>query len=232
MSLIERFDRNACGRDFVIGDIHGCFDDVRTILLSVDFDESKDRLFSVGDLVDRGPQSREAVDWIEKPWFHAVLGNHEQMAIDHAGGNSSIGMYRGNGGSWFIDLARDEQEAIASAFRQLPILIEVETANGRIGIVHADPVYRDWLTLVERVGSEHVQNAAVWSRDRIQSGDTLPVNGIDAVIVGHTILSGVQRLGNVIYIDTGAVAGKSLTMLELGESPLVHSLPTKWQIAA
>lgn len=82
--VFKRFEKNKEGRDFVIGDIHGCFDAVRAILGDVKFDESKDRLFSVGDLVDRGPDSIEAIDWIAKPWFHAVRGNHEQMAKEPA----------------------------------------------------------------------------------------------------------------------------------------------------
>ncbi len=69
-------------RIFVVGDIHGCLDMLNEKLLSVDFDESKDLLISVGDLIDRGEQNVECLDLITYPWFRAVRGNHEQMAID------------------------------------------------------------------------------------------------------------------------------------------------------
>ena len=91
MSLVQRFAQNTWGRDFVVGDVHGCFDYLRAVLEHVQFDEVSDRLFCVGDLVDRGPQSEEAIDWIAKPWFHAVRGNHEQMAIDVAAGRVNAG---------------------------------------------------------------------------------------------------------------------------------------------
>lgn len=80
-NLVKHVPRNEIGRDFVVGDIHGCFDALRYAMFGVVFDESKDRLFSVGDLVDRGNQSEESIDWIAQPWFHAVRGNHEEMAI-------------------------------------------------------------------------------------------------------------------------------------------------------
>ena len=91
MSLVQRFTQNTRGRDFVVGDLHGCFDYLRVMLEHIQFDRVTDRLFCVGDLVDRGPQSEEAIDWIAKPWFHAVRGNHEQMAIDVAAGRVNAG---------------------------------------------------------------------------------------------------------------------------------------------
>ena len=48
---------NKVGRDFVVGDVHGMFDRVAQALTKVQFNPSRDRLFSVGDLIDRGPQS-------------------------------------------------------------------------------------------------------------------------------------------------------------------------------
>jgi serine/threonine protein phosphatase 1 len=41
------------GRDFVLGDLHGTTDLLRLLMEHVAFDPKKDRLFSVGDLIDR-----------------------------------------------------------------------------------------------------------------------------------------------------------------------------------
>ncbi len=46
---------NQAGRDFVVGDVHGCFRTLECALLEIEFDPSRDRLFGVGDLVNRGP---------------------------------------------------------------------------------------------------------------------------------------------------------------------------------
>ena len=79
--IVQRFERNVFGRDFVVGDLHGCFDLLCEQMDRVGFDPKTDRIFSVGDLVDRGTQSKDALNWMAQPWFHAVRGNHEEMAI-------------------------------------------------------------------------------------------------------------------------------------------------------
>jgi serine/threonine protein phosphatase 1 len=76
--FIQYFHKNKIGRDFVCGDIHGCFDELEYELKNISFDESHDRLFCVGDLIDRGPRSKDALSYYEKDWFHTVQGNHER----------------------------------------------------------------------------------------------------------------------------------------------------------
>ena len=102
--MIKHFTENKLGKDYVVGDIHGCFEKLERELVELGFDETKDRLFSVGDLVDRGPSSEKVLYWLAKHWLHAVRGNHEQMAIDFIDGNSDRYMYSYNGGQWFLHL--------------------------------------------------------------------------------------------------------------------------------
>ena len=63
---VPTFTANANGRDFVVGDVHGCFRTLERALTELKFDPACDRLFGVGDLVNRGPNSNEAVDWLEQ----------------------------------------------------------------------------------------------------------------------------------------------------------------------
>ena len=70
--LIRRFSPNRLGRDLAVGDIHGYFALLQQALDSIDFDPERDRLFSVGDLTDRGPECAKALDWLARPWFHPV----------------------------------------------------------------------------------------------------------------------------------------------------------------
>jgi serine/threonine protein phosphatase 1 len=220
--VFKRFEKNEIGRDFVIGDIHGCFDAVRSILSDpgVQFDEGKDRLFSVGDLVDRGPDSIEAIDWIAKPWFHAVRGNHEQMAIGVAAGKHDLGNYLVNGGAWFLTLEDSRQQLVASVLDTLPVCIEVDTDDGPIGIVHADIGGNDWPRFVsELVGPisnnrrKAVLEDALWCRDRVQGRRHGEVQGITAMYVGHTPVNSPVVLDNVVYVDTGAVFRRSMTLI-------------------
>ena len=219
MSAIQRFAANDGGRDFVVGDIHGCFAALAASLQVIGFDESHDRLFSVGDLVDRGPESEQALEWLAKPWFHAVRGNHEQMAIDYADGELEPSIYMANGGAWFIGKTAAERAELAHVFRALAIAIEIETAHGPVGIVHADCPVAQWQDLELALAGPNGQafeNCCLWSRDRITSGAAHGVEGVYAVICGHTPLQAWEGLGNVIYIDTGMVFGRHFTFVELG----------------
>lgn len=56
---ILRLPSNTKGRDLVIGDIHGHYDDFRRLLDEAEFNPSIDRVLCTGDLVDRGPDSFE-----------------------------------------------------------------------------------------------------------------------------------------------------------------------------
>ena len=82
MAVIERFTQNTSGRDFVISDIHGCFDQLQVAFKRINFNAAQDRAFSVGDLIDRGPFSPKALEWLTMPCFHACLGNHEEMLLN------------------------------------------------------------------------------------------------------------------------------------------------------
>jgi serine/threonine protein phosphatase 1 len=208
---MQKFERNRVGLDYVVGDIHGCFDRLRIALDQVGFDKSKDRLFSVGDLVDRGPASLDAMDWLDQPWFFAVRGNHEQMAINFEKGHNHAFQYERNGGRWFINLDAQSQFRIAQRFNELPYAIEVDTPNGTFGIVHAEVPGNNWLRL--RDPGKEEQEIALWERDRYMDDDQSLVEGIDRVYVGHTPVKRPVQLGNVFYIDTGAVFGGALTIV-------------------
>lgn len=79
--LIKEFDVNTVGTDYFVGDIHGTFKQLKQALKAIGFDGNKDRLFSCGDLVDRGGSHRDMLDIIDKDWFHSCLGNHDDILL-------------------------------------------------------------------------------------------------------------------------------------------------------
>ena len=87
---------NTLGRDFVVGYVHGQLNMLDHLLAAVRFDSAKDRLFSVGDLVDRGPDGGALLLRLERePWFYAVLGNHEALMYRGIGVSGTLSMGAG-----------------------------------------------------------------------------------------------------------------------------------------
>ncbi len=229
--LVSRFARNTLGRDFAAGDIHGEFDELGEALDRVGFDGSRDRLFLAGDLVDRGRQSRDALDWLRRPGIHSLLGNHEEMFLDlYCGGEPrGIEIYLDTsckGRAWWRDLGEDVRAEFLALWRKLPLAVEIETANGTVGMTHAEvPLGWSWRQFCKALAKDDrkARKSALWERKRSQRGDADGVSGIDRVLVGHTRVARPSALGNVVYLDTGLVYGREgfdprqgrLTVVEL-----------------
>lgn len=193
---------NTKGADYVVGDIHGCFTKLQEALNKIGFNPEVDRLFSVGDLVDRGPESVDCDEWLAKPWFHAIRGNHEQMAIDAVSGFYEPSNYISNGGAWFLGLTPPEKTYYTDLFNELPLWMEVETIHGLVGIVHGDGP-TDWNN-VDKLNPHWL----LWGRARHARKDVTPVLNVWRVYCGHTPVKEKLVYGNTHYIDTGAVFGK------------------------
>ncbi|MBK3780113.1 metallophosphoesterase [Paraburkholderia aspalathi] len=211
---VQRFEANQAGRDFVIGDVHGAYTSIIAAMRKVRFDPARDRIFSVGDLVDRGPESHRVRQFLAQPYVKAIKGNHEDMLINlYANGapdpKAIRFMVERNGLGWWLSVDEVEKQAILHAFRQLPIIIEVETPRGLVGMVHGDvPQGMDWPTFVSQVeaGDRDTIKAALWGRERIEQQNFDGVPGVGRIFVGHTPQwGGLRRFGNVYAVDTGAV---------------------------
>lgn len=210
------------GRDLAVGDVHGCFALLREALDAVGFDPGRDRLFSVGDLVDRGPESAEALDWLAQPWMRAVMGNHEFLAWRSAMGRPYPHVDHGqHGGAWLGDLDPSGRARVAEEFSALPVGLEVQTAAGLVGMVHADCPFDDWGEMREARwtqsdGAMGLFDACLWSVERFERAYAAPVKGVAAVVHGHVVVPKMLTLGNCRFIDTGGWRGGKFTILDLG----------------
>lgn len=156
MPLIKRLTANSKGNDFVVGDLHGCRYLLDILLDTAGFDPTHDRLFSTGDLVDRGPDSPECLSLLQEPWFHPVLGNHELMLIHYLEARKqnlasddtydALELLLYNGGDWIEDTLYDCLEQIPhllERLKSLPLILSVGDAStpDRFHVTHGDLLF-------------------------------------------------------------------------------------------
>ncbi|MBA1321420.1 metallophosphoesterase [Pseudomonas plecoglossicida] len=234
---LKSFKANQHGRDFIVGDVHGHFEMLQSLLKTVDFTPAQDRLFVTGDIVDRGPYSNEALDWLANPWFQSVRGNHEQMVLDSVNGQGDPPRHTRNGGAWFYEHSNQRQLEIAQQLQGLPIAIEIELRTGeKVGIIHAElpgweqaRTWREGIELLEAADPATRQAAlmqALYARSRINDRDDSPIAGLARLYVGHSTVPEVLTLGNVVYLDTGcSFADGKLSIIEAASNTCWSCLP-------
>ena len=116
---------------YAIGDIQGCFDELQRLLEKIQFDADADRLWLVGDLVSRGPNSLQVLRLVKSLGAAAVtvLGNHDLHLIMLAAGCSR----RRADDTLDAILQAPDREELLTWLRQLPLL----HVEGDYAMVHA-----------------------------------------------------------------------------------------------
>ena len=137
---------------YAIGDIQGCYQELQQLLDKLAFDASQDTLWLVGDLVNRGPQSLQTVQFIRSLGDAArcVLGNHDiHLIACHAGlktckPSSSLNQI----------LHHAEADAIVDWLRQQPLLHFDKKLNWLM--VHAGLLPQWDLALAQQLSLIHI----------------------------------------------------------------------------
>jgi len=211
------------GKDYVVGDVHGCLEALLLALKALSFDTTTDRLISVGDLIDRGPDSKQCAELIHTSWFYAVRGNHEQLMIDALlhGDENSKDTWVYNGGKWHLSEDRAAMKSLATDLDMLPLVITVGEGANRYNVVHAELMHAYsngmYVPLTDTMIDQWVFNRGeerdmIWGRT-MATGAHLsewvrsPVHDekMSMTFVGHTPMRSPVVIQRQMYIDTGAV---------------------------
>lgn len=220
-SFYQHFDENTNGRDFIVSDLHGCFDEFHAFLKHISFDPETDRMFCCGDLVDRGPKSLECLSLLQYPWFYSVRGNHEQMMIESLIFHKDSSLWRMNGGEWGYPKGKQDREDIVNYIKMvepyLPYVITVGDGTNRFNIVHAEFTFAPDISdkdidLLDF--DEYASESLLWGRDIIQGHPAPHSEQLSTTYVGHTPLDDVMKIGKQVFIDGGIVFGDKLHIVE------------------
>ncbi len=95
-------------REIAISDIHGCFLTFIKLLETIKYNPNEDKLYILGDCIDRGPSSKQVLDWImkkqaEKADILVLRGNHEQLMLRASESPKRYELWMRNGGQQVID---------------------------------------------------------------------------------------------------------------------------------
>jgi predicted phosphodiesterase len=208
------------GRTLLIGDVHGCADELET-LLEVFAPGPGDRLLAVGDLINRGPDSRRVLDLARHHGIRAVLGNHELrlLAAWRAGNPDAL---KARDRPTFAALRETDWTWIQGWPHVLSIPAQaLLVVHG--GFVPGAP----WREQdADTVTSVQVLDNANRPRKRndLPAGRPWAVtwNGPEHVVYGHTPRPQVLRHKLATGIDTGCVYGYTLSALSLPDGGILR----------
>ena len=70
-------------RTLVIGDVHGCSRELDDLIEKLEYNPKSDELIFIGDLINKGPDSKGVFERYQSWNAKAILGNHEQIGRAH-----------------------------------------------------------------------------------------------------------------------------------------------------
>ena len=173
---------------FILTDIHGCFD---TFMALVDKIADKggytkkyviSNMIIAGDLIDRGPKSRQIIQWcIDHPEVKVIRGNHEEMMLDEGLKEASYYMrnkmfnYHGGKGVWLMNGGKEclESYIIESKddfdYNNLVKYFDLETFIAHMDWIKTLPYYVEFKDVKNDKGEHllvtHSSAAKVWKWD-------------------------------------------------------------------
>lgn len=201
---------------YVISDIHGCYNSFLLLLKKINFNEN-DKLYILGDVIDRGPYSYEIYSWIKERYnknVYMILGNHEDMFMENIKIINKYKKYFNNLNSkdkteYFLSFfeenilygydnygtikqilnnhTADNILEMNNFFKKLPLYLEIFVNDKKWTLVHSSCEYDIKQT---------IKNKFIWDRDLIEENKF--INGKN-IIFGHTptICSKYSESGNI-----------------------------------
>lgn len=209
------------GRLIVIGDVHGCAVELAELLVKLKYDQGRDQLVFVGDLVNKGPKSLQVIQIAMKTGAHVVRGNHDDKALAVYEKLQYLGKHETTASKQWVEDMTSEQ---ASFLRELPFTVSFP--SHRLLVVHAGfvpnrPIARQ--DLLEMYTMRHVaaqstglaveQNKVQYETCGTSQGEPWASKweGSEHVIFGHDAKRKLQQHQHATGLDTGCVYGGSLT---------------------
>ncbi|CAK4082877.1 unnamed protein product [Aphanomyces euteiches] len=206
-------------RVIIVGDVHGCFEELQNLLQSCAYSAANDVLVFVGDLVNKGPKSVEVVRFVRESGSLCVRGNHDDAALNAYYKRHTDPDPRYD----YVNLFSAED---VEFLEQLPFTIDLPEINALVvhaGIVPGVPLEKQSLSSLYKMRflkanpsatplEAEEQGSVQWAQQ---------YHGPKLVVFGHDAKAGLQDTPYALGLDTGCCYGKKLTAVILPERRLV-----------
>jgi calcineurin-like phosphoesterase family protein len=191
-------------RTIVVGDIHGCYDELMALTEKVELQED-DRVISVGDLITKGPKSREVLElFISDKRFTSVIGNHD-LTLRRRWNGEDIEFKKAQKKT--NKELKAHRDTFLNYLNSLPFLIELENHL----VVHAG--IRPQVALHSQTTGDLTRMRTLGPDRESDEGTPwyLVYQGEKTVLFGHWPAPEPRRGPKAIGLDTGCVYGHNLT---------------------
>ena len=216
----------------VIGDVHGCYNTIKQLVDKIKNKYPNIEIYCVGDLVDRGNNSFEVIEYVIAEEIHFTLGNHDYMFYSNMREPFSLmaKSWSYNGAETTLTSYKDklnQMDKHLDLIKNAPLFYNLDDCFiSHAGIsksfkdkLSINPLPND-AVLKEILGKDlHDQNSILWAR-----GDLLNIGKLQ--VVGHTHRKEVylDKDANAIYIDTTAYGNNKLTAVIVDQSMLKETI--------
>jgi len=229
-SSVAKPERSAAGRRIFVGDVQGCADELEELIAAVEFRPERDELWFVGDLVNRGPRSLDALRCAHELATGVVLGNHDLHLLGIA-----AGLRKPRRGDTLQEILHaPDRDELLTWLRSQPLLktwddlrlvhaglnprwskpekvaarLERSIARGEIPFADPDLQFLTNVRTCSANGERPKDDAA--SGKRYRAWDSF-YKGRRRVVFGHWAARGLVCTKRVRGIDSGCVWGGELT---------------------
>lgn len=210
-------------RRIIIGDIHGCISELEMMIKKVNYNSKYDQLYTVGDLIHKGPESLKVIELAQELNIKSVLGNNEAHAVKaYEKSNLKYDF------SYLEKLFGFKLEEAMNYICSLPLWMDLDD----LWLVHAgfDPRFshpknmsakvlltiRTWDGIGENLNN-HKKDPAWYDAGKWDK----------PIVFGHWASNGIVEKENFIGLDSGCVYGKTLSAYCPEESQIYSVLAKK-----
>lgn len=200
-------------RTFVVGDVHGCIDELKALLAAAHVEKDDEFVFT-GDLVAKGPDSQAVVQLARESNALCVLGNHDARVLQVGRGAP--------GPKHHEQVARTLREEDFAWLEKLPFFLELPAWSAIVahgGLVPGLPLSQQQRDVVINLRSIDASGTPTARILGAPWGSRWP--GPQHVLFGHDAVRGLQQYPHATGLDTGCVYGRKLTGIWLPEHRLI-----------